>query len=186
MVSDEAAARDPFSFWVVLGRALVDLFEERHEESYGRIRRAVETVFPDNPFAVWWLGQSAAYAGHDDEAKAALARVGTMGEETFAGWAEAMRCALEGDGDAVREAVERAGLREVARTDEYVPVYLAACLAHVGEIDEALRWIEQAITWGIIAHRFYEANRFFAPLRGDPRFEALLEKAREKERAFEV
>jgi serine/threonine protein kinase len=29
-------------------------------------------------------------------------------------------------------------------------------------------------------------NRFLAPLRGDPRFEALMEKAREKQRAFEV
>ena len=186
VVGDEAVARDPFSMWVVLGRALVDLFEERHEEAYGRIRRAVETVFPDNPFAVWWLGQSAAYAGHDDEAKAALARVGAMGEETFASWAEVMRRALERDDAGVREAIEEAGLREVARTDEYIPAYLAACLTHIGEIDEALSWIEHAISWGLIAHGFYESNRFFARLRGDPRFEALMARARDKERAFEV
>lgn len=40
---------------------------------------------------------------------------------------------------------------------------------------------------GITNHRFLsEHNRFLAPLRGDPRFEALMEKAREKECAFEV
>jgi tetratricopeptide (TPR) repeat protein len=185
-VSDEAVARDPLSFWQVMVRAFSDLMDARHEEGYVRIRRAVEKVFVDSPMAVWWLGQSAAYAGHDDEARAALTRVGTMGQEPFAGWAEVMRRALEGDGDGVRDAIERAGLRDAARSDEYIPCYLAACLAQVGEIDEALSWIERAISWGLVAHRFYETNRFFAPLRGDPRFAALMERAREKERAFEA
>ena len=185
-VSDEAVARDPLAFWQVMVRGFADLVNARHEEAYGRIRRAVEKVFGDSPMAVWWLGQSAAYAAHDDEAKAALARVETMGEEPFAGWAEVMRRALEGDRDGACDAIERVGLRDAARSDEYVPAYLAACLAQVGEIDEALGWIERAISWGLVAHRFYETNRFFAPLRGDPRFQALLERAREKERAFEA
>jgi serine/threonine protein kinase/tetratricopeptide (TPR) repeat protein len=185
-VCDEAVARDPFSFWAVFGRAVVDLLGDRWEEAYGRIRRAVETVFSDNPFAVWWLGQSAAYAAHDDEAKAALARVERMGEEPFASWAGVMRRALEGDHDGVCDAIERAGLRDAARSDEYIPAYLAACLVRVGEVEEALGWIERAISWGLVAHSFYETNRFFVPLRGHARFEALLELAREKERAFEV
>jgi hypothetical protein len=48
------------------------------------------------------------------------------------------------------------------------------------------RPVAQALSWGLVAHRFYETNRFFAPLRGHPRFEALLERAREKERAFDA
>jgi hypothetical protein len=97
-----------------------------------------------------------------------------------------MRRALEGNGDGVRDAIERASLRDAARCDEYIPAYLAACLAQIGEIDEALTWIERAISWGLVAHRFYETNRFFAPLRGHPRFAALMERAREKERAFDA
>jgi hypothetical protein len=72
-------------------------------------------------------------------------------------------------------------------TDEYFPCYYAACLAWVGEIDEALRWLEQAVSWWFSNHEFLARhNRFLAPLRGDSRFEALINKAREKERTFEV
>jgi hypothetical protein len=54
-------------------------------------------------------------------------------------------------------------------------------------VNHALEWLERAIVWGFSNHRFLsEHSRFLAPLRGDPRFEALLERAREKERAFVV
>lgn len=44
-----------------------------------------------------------------------------------------------------------------------------------------------AISWGMSHYRFLaEHNRFLAPLRGNPRFEGLLDRAREKQRAFEA
>ena len=54
--------------------------------------------------------------------------------------------------------------------------------------EEALTWLTQAVSWGFSKPpRFLaEHNRLLAPLRGDPRLEALMEKAREKEREFEV
>jgi hypothetical protein len=51
----------------------------------------------------------------------------------------------------------------------------------------AIEWLEHAVNWGFCSYRFLsELSPFLAPLRGHPRFEALLERAREKERAFEV
>ena len=48
-------------------------------------------------------------------------------------------------------------------------------------------WIRQAVSWGFSNHRFLSVhNRFFAPLHDDPRFQALVATAREKERIFEV
>ena len=47
-------------------------------------------------------------------------------------------------------------------------------------------WNDNAIDWGMSAHRWYETNRYLEPLRGAPRFEALMAKAKEKARAFEV
>jgi hypothetical protein len=48
-----------------------------------------------------------------------------------------------------------------------------------------LYWLEKALAWGFSNHRFWaEHNRFPTPLRGDPRFQALMEKARENQRAF--
>jgi len=39
---------------------------------------------------------------------------------------------------------------------------------------------------GFISHRFFaERDPFLARLRGDPRFDALMERAREKEREIE-
>jgi hypothetical protein len=81
----------------------------------------------------------------------------------------------------------RESLREAASSDETFPRYLAMCFARIKEYDLALQWLERAIQWGFTNHRFLsEYDRFLAPLRGDPRFEALMERAREKQRAFEV
>ena len=61
------------------------------------------------------------------------------------------------------------------------------CLAKTGDHQGALDWLERAVNWGFCSSRFLgELSPFLAPLRGHPRFEALLERAREKERAFEA
>ena len=75
----------------------------------------------------------------------------------------------------------------MAATDTTGSIFLANHLALVGETEEALSWIEHGIDWGFTNHRFLdEHDRFLARLRGSPRFETLLERAREKERALEV
>jgi TolB-like protein len=181
--SDEAAARDPLSFFPIWCQALVDVAEGHPDQAYQRIRRSIQSTMPDQPFALWWLGQSAAFAGRDTEALIALDQLVALGSEPFSGWGAVLGCALRHDGGGVERTVEAAAMRQVARTDEYIPFYLAMCFAEVGEIDEALSWLEQAIKWGNCATRWYETNRFLAPLRGDPRFEALMDQAREKQRA---
>ena len=64
---------------------------------------------------------------------------------------------------------------------------IAAASATVGDLDEALYWLSRAIDLGFINHRFFaEVDPFLADLRGDPRFEALMERAREKQRGVEA
>lgn len=59
--------------------------------------------------------------------------------------------------------------------------------ARQGQRDEALRWLSRTIEMGFINHRFFaEHDPFLATLRGDPRFEALMERAREKQRELEA
>ena len=56
-----------------------------------------------------------------------------------------------------------------------------------GQRDEALRRLSGAIEIGFINHRFFaEHVPFLATLRGDPCFEALMERARAKEREIEA
>ena len=64
---------------------------------------------------------------------------------------------------------------------------VAEAYAQVGETALALEWIENALRMGFLNHEYLsKRDVFLAPLRGDPRFEALMDKAREKERAFDV
>ena len=57
-------------------------------------------------------------------------------------------------------------------------------LLHGGE---AVVWLGQAVERGFSNHRFLEEHeRLLAPLRSDPRFHVILDRARERERALEV
>ena len=83
--------------------------------------------------------------------------------------------------------LERPDLREMGNTDEYFPIYFASAFARVGELDAAIQWVEKAISWGFTNHEFLSRhNRYLEPLREDPRFQAQVKRAREKERAFDA
>jgi hypothetical protein len=65
--------------------------------------------------------------------------------------------------------------------------WLAAGCSHCGGTEEALHWLPNAIDLGFVNHRFLSPiEPFLAALRGAPRFEVLMERAREKQRAFEI
>ena len=77
--------------------------------------------------------------------------------------------------------------RGAAEMDKELSWFAAIGFANIGETDQALRWLSAAIEMGIINHRFFaETDPFLAKLRGDPRFEALMERAREKQREIEA
>ena len=62
---------------------------------------------------------------------------------------------------------------------------VAACYAKLG--DRALSWLEDAISRDLIPVQFLAiVDPFMASLRGDPRFEALMDQARARQRSFEV
>ncbi len=185
--ADEAIERDPLLWTGQLSRSVVDLFDGKLEFALTRFRDWTKDM-PDNAFAQWWLGQALAYAGEEDEAIAAFERGARSGTGVLSELCELGVLSLRG---VQRSAVDlyksRESLREAASSDETFPRYLAMCFARIKEYDLALQWLERAIQWGFTNHRFLsEYDRFLAPLRGDPRFEALMERAREKQRAFEV
>ena len=77
--------------------------------------------------------------------------------------------------------------RGAVEMDKELSWFAATGFASVGETEEALHWLSGAIEMGIINHRFFsEIDPFLAKLRGDPRFEALMERARDKQRDIEA
>jgi serine/threonine protein kinase len=185
-IADDALARDPFSSWPTLARAWVDVLGDDYEACHQRIRTAVERLAANEPVVVWWLGQAAAFAGREDEALVWLERVEQMKAGAISRLGELFRRALQHDREGVHSLLDGTDIRQLARTDEYYPFYLAVCLVHIGDVDEALEWIERAVSWGFRAHRFYESNRYLAPLHGDPRFRALMKRAREEAAALDL
>ena len=66
--------------------------------------------------------------------------------------------------------------------------WLVACAyAMLDDFDTTLDWLENAVDLGFLNHRYLgEIDPFLVPLRGDPRFQALMERAREKQAELET
>jgi tetratricopeptide (TPR) repeat protein len=185
--ADEALERDPLTWTIHLARSVVDLFEGRFDAALSRFRNWTKEM-TDPAFSQWWFGQALAYAGKVDEAIAAFERGAQSSSGLFTELCEMGARSFRGERENARTWFEsKEGLQQAAKSDEYYPRYLAVCFAYIKEYDLALQCLEHAIGWGFTNHRFLsEYDHFLAPLRGDPRFEALMERAREKQRAFEV
>ncbi len=185
--ADEAVARDPLTYLTVFVRGFVETLAGRCEDGVERIRVARERLAPGDPFSGWGLAHALAYAGREKEAHALCQQVAATDSGMWSDHCALLKCALEQDGDGVLQVLAETDVRQVARTDEWYPVILADALTHVGETDEALDWVEQAISWGFTNYQFLsQHNRFLAPLRGNVRFQRLMEVARQKQEAFEI
>jgi len=186
--ADEAVAADPLNEFSGFASGAVEFFDGRFEEAATRFRDYLIKVTPGQPILVWWLAQALAYAGRIDEAKLNFEQVAKTEAVPLSDLSALFYQALEGNRSRVQELLaSNATLREAAKTDEWFPNFIAACLVQVGDNDGALEWLERAITRGFSNHRFLsEHSRFLAPLRGDPRFWALMERARKTQQTFVV
>lgn len=179
--AENALRLDPLYFPSRLMRAVVDLLGGRPVPALERIRDDHRRMAPGVPFAGWWHAQIAAHAGEDSEARAVAEEAAEM-EDAFADFCRVFARTLAHDRDGALEILDQTPLRKMARTDEYYPIFLANNLCWVGETDEALDWIESAVSWGFTNHVFLsQHDRFLEPLHGHPRFAALMEKARRKQ-----
>ena len=187
--ADAAVDADPLSAVAVLGRGMVDYFDGQFAAAAARFQAGLERVAPGHPLLTWWLAQAQDQAGLEDAARANFRHVAEQDAGVFSRLSALACLALIGDADGLRARLNGdASLRETASTDEYYGVFLAGLLARVGCHGDALYWLARAVDWGFaLSPSFHtEHNRFLAPFRGDPRFEALMDKAREKQRAFDV
>jgi hypothetical protein len=66
-----------------------------------------------------------------------------------------------------------------ARHDETFSWAMAGSFAQMGRPDEAIEWLENAITYGFVNAEFLsERDILLEPLRADPRFRELVAAAR--------
>jgi len=137
------------------------------------------------PMAKMWAGMILAHAGREEEACGLLRQAAASGEAWSVG-GTVWDAALRQDREAFRRALADNPLLELARMDKEFSWWFADTFALMGDTEEALRWLESAIELGFCNHRFWsEIDPFLAPLRTEPRFPALMVRARERQRAFE-
>ena len=186
-LAEESRERDPLTWTCQLSQSVVELFDGKFDVALTRFKSWTKDA-PDLAFAQWWLGQVLAYAGKEDEAIAVLEHGARSGQGVLSDLCELGALSLRGEKRSALDLYKsKEGLREAASSDETFPRYLAMCFAQIKEYDLALQWLERAIQWGFTNYQFLsEHDRFLKPLRDDPRFKALMDRAREKQRAFDV
>ena len=78
-------------------------------------------------------------------------------------------------------------LVDAAKVDWQYSWEVAAGYALVGELHEALEWLENAVRRGFLNYRFLsEYDPLLENLRGDERFQALMAEARDRFESLEV
>lgn len=96
------------------------------------------------------------------------------------------RSALRGDRQGVLDAVTP-DVEAFARQALFASWLLADCLALVGEIQPSLAWLENAVKLGFINFPFLSRHDpLLARLRGEERFQHLMERVRERWEQFEA
>ena len=186
--ADEAVAADPLNVMTGFARGTVEFFDGRFEEAASYFRRYLEIIGPDEPILLWWLAQALAYLGREDEAVPYFDKVIATDARPLSALSRLWRLAAGGDRDGFRKALESdTPLIETARTDEWFPNFIAACLARLGDHDSAIEWLELAVGWGFSNYRFLsELSPFLAPLRGNRRFQSMMDEARRKQAALDI
>ncbi|MBE3135650.1 MAG: protein kinase [Acidobacteria bacterium] len=183
----EAAARDPLTWVTSFAQAHVDTQAGLADAAFDRLRGSVRRLARGDAWPTFELAYAALQADHEGEAPGWFREVAKTDVPLYSSMSRLFIRALENDRAGVADVLETSELRQLATREGRASYQLASCLAHVGETDKALTWLDRGIERWFTNHRFLsEFDRWLVPLRGDARFEALMEKAREKERAFEV
>ena len=142
---------------------------------------------PGNPIADWVYGSGLARNQQFDEARAVFEELEARPDAgAFRRMATMFLRALAGDREGTLAAVTP-DLAEAARVDWQYSWEVASGYALVGASDQALDWLRNAVTRGLINYRFLSLHDpLLAGLRGDQRFQTLMADARNRHERLRV
>ncbi len=182
----EQVALDPLQWIPRWAYAWVSMLDGDFETALTRMQEAAK-LGSGEPIQLFFLAVCSTYAGRLDEAGDLLDRVVGTGAAGISTVAAALRALYRRDAAVAGRFLGSQALKDLATQDKEFSWWLASACSFAGEADEALHWLGNAIDLGFVNHRFFSAmDPFLAPLRGDPRFAALMARAREKQAELEA
>ncbi len=142
---------------------------------------------PDHPLAAMLLGDVLARTGSREEAITVFDQLARrLPEAAFGQLALFLRRALDGDRGGALAAVTPT-LMEWARLDFEASWEMATGYALIGETDDALEWLENAVQRGFINYPFLSKyDPLLENLREEKRFLTLMDNVRFQWEQFEV
>jgi eukaryotic-like serine/threonine-protein kinase len=149
----------------------------------GRFEEAVAAIHGEydrdpNMFSTFTYGQSLVHAGRWDELERLTGKLrADLDSAPLYKLILAQHHAHRGDRAAVEALIDEGLMKTVNRDFEY-PWQLAVAWLLLGDQERALPLLSAAVTRGFLNHRFLrELDPYVSRLRGDPRFDRLMERA---------
>ncbi len=169
-----AVELDPLSLIINADLGQDYFYQRRYDEAIEQLRRTLEI---DSRFyyAHWNLGEALELKGQLREALAEYKKAAELDDDPGLLGLIAQAYAKLGERDEARKILDQ--MQQLA-TRRYVPAYGFA-LVHMalGEKDNALEWLERSYhDRDGFEIAFIKVDPMLDPLRGDPRFEALVQK----------
>ncbi len=142
---------------------------------------------PENAFSRFMYARALAFNGQVEEAVAVIeADPRDAEQDLWAWWGALFRSALRGERERVVEPASEERRMQLL-WDDTNSLLMAECLALVSKKEEALNWLENSVRRGVFNYPFLsQYDRFLESLRGEPRFQQLMEQVRKRWERIEV
>jgi serine/threonine protein kinase len=180
---------DPLSPMTQLVYYSMDQYREDSEFQFRFLPKLHKTLPEWTTLKYYLVGISTWALLYKGQFEGALALLATVPDARLPGltsdWCQFMKHALLGDKDKALKCFTEESTASARRTELFC-CNIAECYAFVDETDKALDWLESAVHQGFINYPFLSSKTFVASkCRGNPRFEALMEKVKHQWEQFD-
>jgi non-specific serine/threonine protein kinase len=171
--------------WRML-RGLIDFFEGHFDIAAEKLRES-HAMAPHMPAIQFWYALGLAYSRRFRESLSMLDidKGAASSDDAFKKMSEFLRAALRGEKDMFSRLQTPDVLRTMKR-DLQLSYHAASFCSFLGQPNEALDWLENAINRGFYNSPFMEVDPFLDNIRGEERFKKLLERAKLELEHFEA